>query len=370
MPEVKLQTKSFAEAFSRVSSVCPARTTMPMLKSVLFQFTQDGGTLIASDSEIGIRGTLTNIQASESGECLLPVDRMSSILGAVVDDLITIKITDAKLEIKCGYSKFNLGAEDPKGFSPVTCFNDQLPHRTVPSAKLRDMITKTVFAVDQSAQRHATQGLCVEDNGAMLTIFATDKRRIAVIGCDMGSTGPLTREGKYPILPPKALLAVNRFLGDEGEVSFVQNENQSLFRYGNYTLVTQHIVGIFPNCRKIIPSERLPLTIEMVSSSLMATLKQAMVMTNAESCGVKFQFANGNLKIDSVANGVGDSAVEMPISYSGADITIALNPAFIVEYLKAIGVGVPFTWEMSHDPDNLVQLRCGDYIYCVAPFNV
>ena len=68
-------------------------------------------------------------------------------------------------------------------------------------------------------------------------------------------------------------------------------------------------------------------------------------MTDEESRGVDFIFSDNSLKLDSRAQDVGESHVELPIEFSSDEIRITFDPRYVADFLKVLS------------PESLVQLQ-------------
>ena len=75
----------------------------------------------------------------------------------------------------------------------------------------------------------------------------------------------------------------------------------------------------------------------------------------------------GMLVLAGRAADVGQSRVELPIGYDGREITITLDPRFVVDFLKVLDAEKTFTLEIK-DSDSAAMCSTDDgYAYVIMP---
>ena len=85
--------------------------------------------------------------------------------------------------------------------------------------------------------------------------------------------------------------------------------------------------------------------------------------------GVDFEFGGGVLRLKSIAADVGESKVEMPISYDGESLTITFDPRYIAEFLRILDAGSSVKL-LLNDSDSAALLKTDDgYQYVVMPLS-
>jgi DNA polymerase-3 subunit beta len=65
-------------------------------------------------------------------------------------------------------------------------------------------------------------------------------------------------------------------------------------------------------------------------------LKRMSILSSDEYRGVIFNFSDNKLNITSTNPDIGESKEDMPVDYSGDDISIMFNPRFFIETLNVI----------------------------------
>ena len=86
-----------------------------------------------------------------------------------------------------------------------------------------------------------------------------------------------------------------------------------------------------------------------------------------ESRGVNATFKKGTLTLAAQAADVGESQVELPISYDGKELTITFDPRFLVDMLRVLSEESTVTLDLI-DQESAAVFRTDDgYSYVVMP---
>jgi len=359
---------ALTSAFQAVSGVVPTRTTKEILKNVKLQVSGGTATLLGTDSETGIRCVVPNIEADSSGEALLPTARVLQILRELSDDAVKLEVTGDAVWIRGGNSEFRLSSEDPSDFPPVASFGDD-SYFVIPANSLRQMIRRTVFATDAESTRYALGGVLLELNPERATLAATDSRRLAVISAPCRAEGKPTMPSTPPVVPAKAMTLLERVLGDtDVEVKLAVHPNDIVVQAGDITITSQLVQGRFPDYKKVIPAG-FSATIELVGGPFYSAIRQAQIVTNEESRGVDFTFAPGTLRLSSQAADIGQSKIELPIGYDGAELTITFDPRYIADFLRVLEPGTTLRFQLIDHESAAVLATEDHYTYVIMPLS-
>lgn len=333
--QLKCHRPSLLAALQTVSGVVPSRTPREVLKNVKLQLDGGKATLIGTDQEVGIRQEVENVQTDSAGEVLLPTSRVISILRELQDDDVTLEATDRSVLVKGGHSQFDLSTEDPAEFPPVAAFEDE-NYFTIAASAFRDMIKRTIFATDVESTRYALGGIQMELNPEKATLAATDSRRLAVVNAACQAVGEVNVETTKPVIPSKAMQLIERSLPDSDDMAMVAiRNNDVLVKCGGSTIYSRLVEGRFPDYDRVIPKETTS-RVELVVSPFYSAVRQAQIVTNEETRGVDFAFADGMLTLTSRATDVGQSKVEMPIAFDAEPVTITFDPKFVADFLRIL----------------------------------
>ena len=118
----------------------------------------------------------------------------------------------------------------------------------------------------------------------------------------------------------------------------------------------------------MIPS-KASTTVELVVGPFYSAIRQAQIVTEEDSRGVDFRFASGLLTLTSKSADVGQSVIQLPISYDGADLAILFDPRFIADFLRVLEPERQIRLDLI-DAESAAVFRTDDaYTYVVMPLS-
>ncbi len=326
-----------ASAFQLAASVAPSRTTKGVTQNVKATVTEEGKLLLeATDQEVSVCVTLTDVDFKTHGSVLLPVQRTGSILRECSDASISIESEDTGVLIRAGRSRFKLPSANADEFPRIPTFTAESYHE-IAAGLFKEMIRRTVFATDAESSRYALGGVLMEMEGESVLAVATDGRRLARMQGKGTSFGGHQTVGANTIIPVKAMQLLDRAINDkDGSIEIAARENELMVRTAQCVLTSRLVEGRYPNWRQVIPTRDKSVRIELTVGPLFAGLRQAAVVVDQESRGIDFKFGNGTLKMEANTAEIGESQVELPIAYDGEDITVTLDNRFVADFCKVL----------------------------------
>jgi DNA polymerase-3 subunit beta len=354
-------------AFQTAAMVAPARSPKTILQNVKLLASKDATLLLATDLEVGVRCKVPNVTVDKPGACVLPSQRVNSILRALADEQVNIETDGQQTIVHGASSRFQLAAEDPDQFPEVPDFDDQEKLHVVPARMMREMIRRTVLATDVENTRYALSGVLVELTDKKMIMVGTDGRRLAYMeGEAHGQGGHKTDENPH-VVPTKAMKLIERTLQDDNtEVALHVRANEVLLRSERATIYSRLVEGRFPRYQDVIP-RKTKIKVEFLADPLLRAVRQAAIVTSEESRGVEFSFKEGQLSLAAKAPDVGQSEVELPITYDGPETQISFDPRYVCDFLSVLDPETPVTVELI-DADSAALWKTSDgYSYVVMP---
>jgi DNA polymerase-3 subunit beta len=203
-----------------------------------------------------------------------------------------------------------------------------------------------------------------------LTMVATDGRRLALVDEEVEvGTGS---QGEF-IVPAKAVNELTRLLQDKGEVEITFSDNQAAFTLKDekdktILLITKLIEGNYPNYRQVIPAETRE-RVTMAREEFLHALRRAEIMTSEKQNSVKLSFGKNSLAITANTPDVGEARETMAINYKGKEISIAFNPAYVIEPLTALDTDEVFLELIDELSPGVLKIN-GPFLYVVMPMRL
>lgn len=364
--KITCNREQFLQAFAAVAPVAPVRSPKPILQNVKLEVTADGVTLTATDLELGIRHEVAGVEVDTTGAVVLPVQRFGQILRESSDETFKLE-NDGKNTIVSGErSRFNLPAENPSDFPSVGKFEESAFYETT-ARLLKQVIRRTVYSTDNESSRYALGGVKMEWEEGALKGIGTDGRRLAKMEGPVQQVGEAAPFGDATIVPSKSLQLIDRALtDDDAEIQIAVRQNEILVKSPKATITSRLLEGRFPRWRDVFPDRSGSAKIELSVGPFASAVRQAAIVTSDESRGVDFKFGEGSLVLSGHAAEVGESRIEMPIGYDGAEIAITLDPRFLLDFLKVLDAEGSFTLDLQ-DGESAAVCSVEGYGYVIMP---
>lgn len=361
---------AFSQAFQLVTTVAATRDVKPVMQNVKVIADMSSGephlVLMATDGEMGIRRIVTKCDVTEPGEAILPAKRMRQILQEVTSENIEISGDSQKLMLDCGgSSKFQLTTQPTDEFPDVYPFEETAFHE-VAAATFRELIKRTVFAIEPDSARYALGGVLLEMLEEKIVGVATDGRRLATQEITAESIGDHISDG-VAIVPPRALTLLERAMTDEQDaIKINMGTNRMLACSHDTTIFSRLIEGRFPKWRNIVPDTTTRMNIPLPVGAFYSAVRQAATVTSEKQPGIVFQFSDDKLVLQGQGAEIGESVIEMPIAWQGEEIRVKLDPAFLVDFLRVLPSDKVI--DMFVEDDGPVVFKTDDeYMYIVMP---
>jgi DNA polymerase-3 subunit beta len=354
-------------AFQNASAVAPTRSPKPILQNVKLDARADGGELLATDLEVGIRIDVPGIEAEAPGSVILSIGRFGSILRETSDAKLRLESDGNGVIVRGEHSEFRLPAENPAEFPAVSEFAEQKYH-VVPARALSQLIRRTSFATDAESSRYALGGVLLELTADKITAVGTDGRRLAMMEAPAQGVGGHATGDDMTIVPTRSMHLIEKILTEpDAEVHVAARANEVLVKSPRATLYSRLVEGRFPKWRDVFPKRPDAVRIELSVGPLYSAVRQAAIVTSEESRGVDFTFEQGKLILAGRAPEVGQSRVELPVAYDGAAVSISLDPRFFNDFLKVLEPETTVTLELKDAESAAVCHTADGYAYVIMP---
>ena len=344
----KIHRDHFSNGLQQVLNVVGSKASMPILSNVLIE--ADGETLSLTTTNLDL-GICARIKANveEPGSITLPVKRLATIIKELPNSDVKVEAAaNNQVKIASGGSNFKIMGIGRDEFPALPEFSDDRSF-TIEQATLAGMLKSVSYAQSSDETRYMLNGVYFtfaesEDAEATgkLSLVATDGRRLAKIDHEMevgeGLSGSL-------ILPAKTVSELTRLL-DKGEnLKIAFNDRRVAFQIhtkdetdgfvGDIQLVSKVVEGNYPNYQQVIPKETHQ-RIKVERELFLQSIHRAALVATDKSNSVKIQISNNLMELSASSPDFGESHESLAIDYSGPDLQVAYNPAFLMDPLKAL----------------------------------
>ena len=313
--------------------VVEKRQTLPILSNVLFEVDESSLKLTATDleSEISTSSTISNFKSG--GKITAPARKLSD-LCRLMPDLAEIHfyLDGDNLKIETESGKYNLSTLPSEDF-PVFETEDTQSQINISSQNLKNLITKTSFAMGNQDWRHYLNGLYMMIDDKVITTVATDAHRLAMATSSLNEASSESTSG---IVPRKSINEIGKLVGDESENVVIQLGQTSIAaNVSGTTFVSKLIEGKFPDYEQVIPSGESSLLV-VDRKNFSESLSRVSVLSSEKYKGVRIITKKDSLNISANNPEKEQGEENLSCEYQGEEIDIAFNVNYLQEILSTI----------------------------------
>jgi len=328
-------------SLSLVGRAAAMRTTLPITNNVLLTTDEGRLKLVATNLELAVSCWLGAV-VEEEGATTIPSKLLTEFVSSLPSDKIdmTLAPNSKTLNLKCARFEARISGIDAAEFPPIPQIVDGIVTK-VEMPVLKQAISQVVFAAAASEARPVLTGVNAEFEGKTLTLAAADGFRLAVHKL------PLTQEVEQKcvvIIPARTMVEVSRLAGDqeeEIEIKVNNQKNQIMFKFKDIEIVSQLIMGSFPQYSQLIPQSSDTRAVVDIVQFLRAT-KTASIFARDGSGIVRLvvtpgdDIVPGKLSISASAEEVGEDTGEIDALVDGDGAKIAFNGKYLTDLLSIL----------------------------------
>jgi len=361
----QIEKDVFQDALNQVQHVVSTRTTLPILSNVLIEADELGLQLSTSDLDVTITKRV-QAKVSQTGMATVPARRLTNIVRELPASEIDFETDESGASIlRSGPSFFKVLGLPADEFPIAEEFGTETQEFTIDQKLIKDALRKTSYAISTDETRYVLNGVnCLIGEG-MLTLVATDGRRLAMVEQDLEF--PAGKDTAV-IIPTKAVNELQRILEDSGEMKVALSQNQASFELNGTHLVTKLIDGNYPNFRQVIPgAANFRVTIER--EVFLNAVKRVSLLANEKTNSIKFAFEDNRLSISANSPQIGEAQEVIDVRYDGPKIVVAFNPEFVMAPLRNLDQDEVFIDLIDENSPGVMKID-EPFLYVIMPMRV
>lgn len=365
-----MNAQDLLDGLNTVTRALAARPAKQILEGVLIDASDEGITLTCSDGSLSIESVMT-ADISETGRVVLPGKLFTELVRKLPGGTVSVKVSENhSASIRCMNSKSNLAGMNPMEYPEMAEVNQGVTVQ-IPQAKLKDMITRVVFAIATDESRQILTGCLMEVTAAEARLVALDGFRLAMQKVFQPFQLPDDQETLRAVIPGRVLSELSKILlDDESFCTLLFDKTRMQATFGNTKLSTVLLAGEYIDYKKILPpsfktmarADRIAVQNAIDRASLMAR--------EGKNNLIRMNFSENSLAVTSNAE-LGDVLEEMDATLSGDPIDIAFNAKYITDVIRNITDDELCMKFNSNVSPCVVCPPEGDrYIYLILPVRV
>lgn len=335
----QIEKKELSTLTTLVYRAASNKHTIPVLSGLLIEASHENGlTMTATDMEIGIKASTSNVNIIEEGTVLVNAHYFADFIKLLPDTTISIELNKetSRLNISYGRSSgyINIYREHEYPSLPINKMTDKF---SIPQSVLKEALRKTAFATAATHFRQVFTGVLFDIvSEGKLRIVASDTHRLAYYSYSIAEDN---LEPFNFIIPTRTVNELQRLLDDTDEViNIAFSENNVIFYQENFILLSRLIEGQYPNYEQVIP-QSFNTRVRINPDTLVTTLERAKIMPTDDKIKiqhVQFLFKENEAVVNTFSEAMGE--IEEIIEYisieGDKDLKISFNTNYFLDIAK------------------------------------
>ena len=370
--QISLNRDVFLDSLSHVQGVIEKKSTLPILSNVLIEARGSKACLTSTDLDMIFVEDMSVLETTQEGSTTTSAIILYDIVRKLpIGSKIQLKlISESKLEIKSGNSKFNLLCLSPNDF-PLSKEDFNVSVLELDPKKLLKLINKTKFSVSNDETRHYLNGIFLhktkKDNDIFLTAASTDSHRMSVSNIRLNSD----IQFDSIILPKKTTFQLLSLLeGKTENIKIFNNKSKIKFELKNCVLISKVIDGKFPNYNQVIPKNNNK-KLEINLKDFINSVDRVISVSSDRKEGVKMELSNEMVRLSVNNPNSGDGSEILKAKFNSEAMNISFNSKYIMDVASQIeDENLIFNLSDSGSPVLLMDLSDPDSLFVVMPMKI
>ncbi len=371
---VLVSKKDLLHLATRAAGVAEKKSTMPTLSMVHIEASTDRLTLSATDLYQSIVDSCP-AETTKPGAIAVGAGDLVARIKTMPDGPVSLSTNDHTLVIKSVGTarKFNLRGMDAGDFPPLPKIDPNAARLTLDAPVLSSLIAHTIFSVATDETRPHLNGTLVEWDGDVIRAVSTDGHRLSKAERKVAGQTSLTM-----LIPLKAIKAIqdlaSGMVGAEdapAAIAIVQAGASAFFLAGSATFSVKLVDAQFPPWKQVIP-ETAARSLRAPRTALADAIRSVCVAAGA-TFGVKLSLSTGTMRLASESAETGAGNDEIPVEYSGENMSIGLNGRYLLDVLGALSSDEVII-ELNNELDPMVvkptQSTGTDFVGVLMPMRI
>lgn len=325
-----IEAEAMGETLKVCRSVVSPMASLPVLSCVQITAGGNGLDIYATDIDTCVRVRLPAKGAA--GDCCIKAKTLAEIVKLAADE-VDLEFKDGAMGLRlmdANYLITTLPAEEMPPLQKLKVKDTW----TMRSGALRRMLNIVAPAMSNDANRYVLNGALLSHRNDVLTLTATDGRRMHQARTDYSGSSDFAW-----ILPDKAVAFLAKHLSaSDIEVKVTAGDQTIRLEWQNVLYQTKLIDGTYPDVKKVIPDDDGTL-LTIRKTDMVRAIDEMTVLHDQKVDWIKLSLLKKGMRIETLNTDIGKAEAVVPVEAT-ADLkdTIALS--------------APFLWDAVHVVDD------------------
>ena len=325
------------EALNNVTKALSQRTTIPVLNGIVFDVSEKGIELLASDSELTIKVLIShkNIKMLEGkGRIIIQSKYFVDMIRKMPSENIDFELEDnLKIKISTPNNQYRLNCYNPSDYPNINMekSDDAI---NIKSEVLREIINQTSYALSTQEVRPLLTGINFKINGDILECICTDSYRLSKKNIKLDV--PCNKQVNI-VIPGRSINELEKIIAEDDNVEIYVFTNKILFVYKNIYVQSNLLSGSYPETSHFIPNDFAYMINLNMKEFYDAVDRAALLAQNKEKNIIKMHIQDKDMVITSTSNELGNAEEKLHIDSNNKEkIEVSFSSKFMMDALKVI----------------------------------
>lgn len=363
-----LSREAFLDRLGIVARGASTRSAVQTLSGVLLDATDSTAELQATDTELGIRATVSST-VERAGSVVVPGRLLLDVARSLPSDPVTLehRSSEQDVEVKAGTATFHLRTLPRDEFPKLPEQSGPAPV-SIPAPAFIETVERVARSASRDETRPHLTGVLVTASGNTLRMVATDSYRLSVKETSVDK--PVGGELEVNV-PARTLQELGRIASSTSAetIGVTALDNQVIFGIGDIVLSSRLVEGRFPNYQQLLP-EAYEHELRVDRGELLDVVRRVSLLAQ-KNAPLRLAFSEGQLEVSAQTPDIGEASESLPIPFSGEPLAIGFNPEFFRDGLESAETDELVLKLISPLRPGLIQSGVdGGFIYLVMPIRL
>jgi DNA polymerase-3 subunit beta len=349
----RVERDALADAVGWTAKALPSRPSVPVIAGVMLRVA-DGQLHVSSfDYEVSSQVSV-EVQAEADGAALASGRLLAEITRALPAKPVEVAAVGSHLELVCGSARFTLPTMPVEDYPTLP----DMPASagTVEAGAFARAVAQVAVVAGRDDTLPLLTGVCVEIEADTMTLFATDKYRLAVRELTWRPKAP--EASLTALIPARMLAETAKTLGPPGGSVTVAlsrggaGKGMIGFMGGTRRTTSRLLDGDFPKVSNLL-SDHHASTARIATAALIEVTKRIALVAE-RTHPIRLLFSEDGLIVEAGGSEDARASEAMDCVYTGEPMRVAFNYTYLLEGLGLMNA--PTVLLGVNDPQKPVTL--------------
>lgn len=363
--KLTITTENLLFGLRRVMTVIGNNVANPIMNNFLLEAEDNKLFVTGVDNEIRTRTEVAAL-VFDPGKITLPGKKFYQIVSALPAGDVsfeTLEEDDELVALSCQKASYKIRGLNASGYPEMDDFVEEWSF-SMPAKELVSSLSKVFYSRSDDESRKVLHGVLLSVRAGMLTVAATDGRRLALVEKVIAGQTDEIKDSDI-ILPYKTVSELIKSLDTSKDVKISLSAAVAVFETKSTRIISKLAEGSYPNYRSVIP-DHFSQKVAMSRVAFADVLNRIALVVSESSGSINLDLSTAQINVWGKSVEYGEASEPIEVSYDGEPMNIAFNPEFFIEPLKYLECDQVI---MKFNDNASPVAICGDegFLYILMP---